>query len=106
MQLGFPPVIIRDKEKEIYYQSFSEYRNSNKKKTGTMDRILYLALLESFHKRITYLKGENIVRLAEYAEKTGQKKNILLNKAKRQSIPAFREKGIWKIGKSLRQRKR
>ncbi len=98
MQLGFPPVIIRDKEKETYYKSFGEYRNSKKGKTDIMNKVLYLALLESFHKRISYLKGEKIMRLSEYAEKTGQKKNVLLNKAKRQSIPAFREKGIWKIG--------
>ena len=30
-----------------------------------------------------------------------EKKSILLNKAKRQSIPAFREKGVWKIGSSI-----
>ena len=101
MQLGFPPVIIRDKEKEVYYKSFGEYRDSKKKKTAGMDKVLYLALLESFHKRIAYLKGEDIVRLSEYAEEIKEKKSILLNKAKRQSIPAFREKGVWKIGKQL-----
>jgi len=58
-----------------------------------MNRLLYLALLESFHKRITYLKGEKIFRLSEYAERTNENKSALLNKAKRQSIPAFREKG-------------
>ncbi len=102
IQLGFPPVIIRDKEKEAYYKSFEEYRNSKKKKTAEMDKILYLALLESFHKRIAYLKGEDIVRLSEYAEEIKEKKSILLNKAKRQSIPAFREKGVWKINKKLK----
>jgi Fic family protein len=98
MQLGFPPVIIRDKEKQLYYNSFGEYRDSRKNKTKGMDRVLYLTLLESFHKRIAYLKGEKIVRLSEYADKVGEKKTVLLNKAKRQSIPAFREKGVWKIG--------
>ena len=99
MRLGFPPIIIRDKEKESYYESFGEYRDSKKKKTARMDKVLYLALLESFHKRIAYLKGEDIIRLSEYAEEIKEKKSILLNKAKRQSIPAFREKGVWKIGK-------
>jgi len=102
IQLGFPPVIIRDKEKKAYYKSFGEYRDSNKKKTVTMDKVLALALLESFHKRITYLKGENIIRLAEYAEKNDESASILLNKAKRQSIPAFREKGVWKIGSDFK----
>ena len=98
MQLGFPPIIVRDKEKAVYYKSFGEYRDSNKKKTAIMNKVLSLALLESFHKRIAYLKGEKIVRLSEYAEKKNQSVSILLNKAKRQTIPAFREKGIWKIG--------
>lgn len=98
MQLGFPPIIIRDKEKAIYYKSFGEYRNSNNKKTATMDKVISLALMESFHKRIAYLKGEKIIRLAEFAEIKKESLKILLNKAKRQTIPAFREKGIWKIG--------
>jgi Fic family protein len=98
MQLGFPLVIIRDKEKQTYYNSFGEYRDTRKNKTNGMDRVLYLALLESFHKRIAYLKGDKIVRLSEYADKIGEQKSALLNKAKRQSIPAFREKGVWKIG--------
>ena len=103
MRLGFPPIIIRDKEKKAYYKTFGEYRDSKKKKTVRMDKVLYLALLESFHKRIAYLKGEDIVRLSEYAEEVKEKKSILLNKAKRQSIPAFREKGVWKIGKQLKK---
>lgn len=102
LQLGFPPIIIRDKEKAVYYKSFGEYRNSNKKKIAIMEKVLSLALLESFHKRITYLKGDKIIRIAEYAEKSKQSASILLNKAKRQTIPAFREKGIWKIGSSYK----
>ena len=98
MRIGFPPVIIRDKEKQVYYNSFGEYRDSKNKSTRNMDRVLYLALLESMYKRIAYMKGEKIVRLSEHAEKIGEKKSVLLNKAKRQSIPAFREKGVWKIG--------
>jgi Fic family protein len=98
LQLGFPPIIVRDKEKKIYYKSFGEYRDSGKKKITTMDKVISLALLESFHKRITYLRGENIVRLSDYAEKQKETISTFLNKAKRQTIPAFREKGVWKIG--------
>jgi len=97
LQLGFPPVIIRDKEKVIYYKSFGEYRDSNKKKITTMNKVLSLALLESFHKRIAYLKGEKIIRLSEYIEKEKLSSSSFLNKAKRQTIPAFREKGVWMI---------
>lgn len=103
MQLGFPPVIIRDKEKATYYKSFGEYRNSNKKKMSIINKVLSSALLESLNKRITYFKGEKIIRLAEYSEKEKISLSILLNKAKRQSIPAFREKGVWKIGESFKQ---
>jgi Fic family protein len=98
MQLGFPTVIVRDKEKAVYYDSFGEYRNSNKKKSAIMEKVLYLSLFESFHKRLAYLKGEKIVQLADFAKTSKQSLSILLNKAKRQTIPAFREKGVWKIG--------
>ncbi|MEA3399034.1 MAG: Fic family protein [Patescibacteria group bacterium] len=98
MQLGFPVIIIRDKEKDIYYKSFKEYRDSDKKKTMKIDKVFSIALIESFHKRITYLKGQKIIRLSEYAKIKKEKSSILLNKAKRQTIPAFREKGVWKIG--------
>ncbi len=98
MQSGFPPVIIRDKEKHIYYDAFKEYQNSNKKKTFGMEKVFALALEESFHKRIAYLRGSNIISLAEYAKKKNESHRILLNKAKRQTIRAFREKGVWKIG--------
>lgn len=98
MQHGFPPIIIRDKEKSFYYKSFGEYRNSNKKNISGLDKILSLALLESLHKRIAYLSGKKIVRVSDYAKNKKDSINAILNKAKRQTIPAFREKGIWKIG--------
>lgn len=98
IQYGFPPIIIRDKEKGFYYKSFGEYRNSNKKNISGMDKILSLALLESLHKRIAYLSGKKIVRVSDYAKNKKDSINTILNKAKRQTIPAFREKGVWKIG--------
>jgi hypothetical protein len=39
-----------------------------------------------------------IIPLVDYARKTGETSSSILNKAKRQSIPAFRERGVWKIG--------
>ncbi len=98
MQLGFPPIIIRDKEKQIYYSSFGEYRNSNKKKISIMNKVITLALFESFHKRLAYLKGKQIITLADHSKRSEESLKILLNKSKRQTIPAFREKGVWKIG--------
>ena len=96
-RLGFPNVIIRDKEKQIYYKSFGEYKDS--KKTRTMEKIITLALTESLHKRIAYLQGDKIITLADYAKASKKSVNALLNAARRQTIPAFREKGVWKIGK-------
>ena len=95
-RLGFPPIIIRDKEKANYYTSFKEYGDHHK--TVLMEKIINLALLESFHKRLAYLEGNTVVRISAYAKTDQQTSQQLLNKAKRQTIPAFREKGVWKIG--------
>lgn len=95
-KLGFPNLIIRNKEKKIYYQSFREYNDS--KNTKTMEKIIVLALFESLHKRISYLKGESIIYLSEYAKSSKKSLNSLINLARRQTIPAFRERGVWKIG--------
>ena len=96
MRLGFPPVIIRNKEKKIYYQAFRDY--DEKKSTSRMEKIIALAVLESLHKRIAYLKGDEIITLAEYSKTAKQSLSSLINAAHRQTIPAFREKGVWKIG--------
>ncbi len=98
-RLGFPVVIIRDKEKGIYYQSFREYDAT--KQVQRMEKIVAFALMESLHKRITYLKGEEIVTLSEYAKKHQLVLSGLINAARKQTIPAFRERGRWKIGASF-----
>jgi Fic family protein len=94
-RLGFPNVIIRDREKTDYYQAFGDYRDS--KNTKTMEKILVLGLTESFHKRLAYLKGETIIPLADYTKKHSLSGSALSNSARRQKIPAFRERGVWKI---------
>ena len=96
LRLGFPSVIIRNKEKKYYYKAFNDYRDN--KNTKTMEKIAALALMESLHKRITYLKGEKIITLSEYTRQHKKSAPALLNAARRQNLPAFREKGIWKIG--------
>lgn len=95
-QFGFPNVIIRDKEKQTYYQAFGEYKDQ--KKTKTMEKIVTLVLTESLHKRIAYLQSDKIATLADFAKIHNKSINALLNAARRQTIPAFREKGVWKIG--------
>lgn len=96
MRWGYPTVIIRDKEKQVYYESFNEYKQ--RKNTKMMEKIVTLALVESLHKRITYLRGESIVTLADFARSQNQSVHALSNAARRQTIPAFREAGVWKIG--------
>jgi Fic family protein len=94
-RLGYPPVIIRDKEKHLYYATFGAFRD--KKNVKPMEKVLTVALTESLHKRIAYLRGAQIVRLADYAKTHGKSASALTNAARRQTIPAFREKGVWKI---------
>jgi Fic family protein len=98
-RLGFPGIIIRDKEKKDYYSTFAEYRD--KKTAKKMEKTLALSLTESLHKRITYLKGEKIVTLSDYAKTSHASASALTNAARRQNIPAFREKGVWKIAEGF-----
>ncbi|HNT29466.1 MAG TPA: hypothetical protein PKL83_00760 [bacterium] len=54
--------------------------------------------VNSYRKRLAYLEQKKIITLAEYARQSGLSHSNLLNKAKRQSIEAFLEKNVWKIG--------
>ena len=94
-RLGFSRIIVRDREKKDYYQAFGDYRE--KKNTKTMEKILVLGLMESFHKRIAYFKGETIITLSDYSKKHKLSAPAVSNAARRQKIPAFRERGVWKI---------
>ena len=96
LQHGLPRIIIRNKGKDVYYRAFSDYRE--KKTTKTMEGVLSLALVESLHKRLSYLRGGEIIRLSEYIKQKGLSAPAVTNAARRQTIPAFREKGVWKIG--------
>lgn len=102
LKLGFPFVIIRDKEKQEYYSAFKEYRDSRNKSAKVMEKIVALALTESLYKRVTYLKGDKIILLTDFAKKNKKSTPAVLNAARRQNIPAFREKGVWKIGENYK----
>ncbi len=95
-EFGYPNIIIRNKEKHLYYKTFAYFKD--KKSTKEMEQVLYLALSESLNKRITYLKGLEIIKLADYAKNKKVSLSSLINSARRQTVRAFREKGIWKIG--------
>jgi Fic family protein len=97
--LGYPPVIIQNKGKrENYYPIFEEWRDKNK--STQFSDYLYLALSESFNKRLAYLRGAEIVKLSEYAKTNAISAALITNAAKRQTIPAFRQEGIWRIAKN------
>jgi len=94
---GCPPVIIRNREKKKYYAAFREYKS--KGKSETFEKMLLLALLESFHKRLAYLKKQKIISLSEWVRSNGASPSATYNAAKRQSLAAFRQNEIWMIGK-------
>lgn len=93
---GYVPVNIKFVDRQKYYQAFREFDSDEK--TLTMEDILYRALTNSYHKRLAYLAGKEILTLGEYSKRMKLSHSNLLNKAKRQTIEAFLEKGTWKIG--------
>ena len=95
LELGFPRIIIRNGDKRDYYRAFDEYRESGG--TRRMEKILSLALLESMRKRIAHMKGGKVIRLSDYIKKRKLSAPAVTNAALRRTIPAFREKGVWKI---------
>jgi len=95
LRLGFPRIIIRDKEKADYYKAFEEYQSS--KNVKLMEKAIALALIESLNKRISYLEGGELVNLSDYVRNNSLNAPAVFNAALRQSIPAFRERGVWKI---------
>ena len=66
-----------------------------------MEQVVALGLIEGLHKRTAYLKNKIIIPLTEYAKKHKKPAPAVINAARRQTIPAFREKGVWKIGENL-----
>ncbi|MCA9340899.1 Fic family protein [Candidatus Saccharibacteria bacterium] len=100
--LGLPPIIIQNKSKRTdYYPLFDEYRRTNKH-DGFTTLFAYL-LMESLHKRIAMLRSPKIIRLSEWAKQNDIAGNIVANKASRQTLPAFRVGGVWKIDADFKE---
>jgi Fic family protein len=93
---GYVPINIKFIDRSLYYQAFRQF--DEKKETWIMEEIVGKALSNSFHKRIAYLKGKEIILLSDYAKREKISHSNLLNKANRQTIEAFSERGKWKIG--------
>lgn len=93
---GFVPINIKFIDRDKYYNAFAEFDRNQK--TDLMEEIITKALTNSYHKRLAYLESKKIVTLKEYAQKMGISLSNAINKANRQTIEAFLEKGVWKIG--------
>ncbi|MCL2143957.1 MAG: Fic family protein [Endomicrobia bacterium] len=102
MKLGYPPIIVQNKNKrEDYYKLFDEYKSKNKY-TG-FAQLFALLLMESLHKRIAILNSRKIIQVSLWAKQNKIRTNAALNKAKRQTIPAFRMRSVWMIAADYKQ---
>ena len=95
----YVPINIRFLDRQEYYKAFQEFNMFGK--TDIMEQIIYRALVNSYYKRLAYLKGLKIVTLNTYAKSHKLSHPNLINKAKRHTIPAFMEKGVWMIGDEI-----
>ena len=93
---GHVPINIKFIDRSEYYDAFAAF--DKKSDLSLMEQIVGKALTSSYHKRLAYLEGKQILSLADYAKSSTQSHSNLLNKAKRQTIEAFWERGVWKIG--------
>jgi len=93
---GYVPINIKFIDRKKYYDAFKEFDENGR--TAVMEEIVAKSLTNSYHKRLAYLENKKIVTLSEYAKEKKLSHSNLLNKAARQTIEAFFEKGIWKIG--------
>ena len=95
---GYVPINIKFLDRSRYYDAFNEFNTNGK--TAIMEELVGRALTNSYHKRLAYLEGREIITLSEYAKQNQMSHSNLINKAQRQTIEAFLEKGKWKIGKT------
>ena len=101
MNEGLPPIIIQNKSKHTdYYPLFKTYPTTLRFDGFT--KLFAVLLQESLHKRITQLTAKKIIPLSLWASQNGIKPNIAANKAKRQTIPAFRLREKWMIDSNFK----
>ena len=100
---GFVPMNIKFIDRQKYYDAFKEFDKKGVSKI--MEEIVSKALSNSYHKRLAYLEGKKIVTLSEFSKLSKISHSNLLNKAGRQTIEAFLEKGVWKIGVEIAKKK-
>jgi Fic family protein len=96
MRGGYVSINIKFIDRSMYYDAFREFQT--KGGTKIMETIVVKALTNSYHKRLAYLENKIIMDLVEYSKENKLSHSNLINKAKRQTIEAFMERGVWKIG--------
>ena len=101
---GFVPINIKFIDRKKYYEAFKEF--DEKEATVVMEEMVGKALTNSYHKRLAYLEDKKIITLADYAKINKLSHSNLINKANRQTIEAFLEKNIWKIGVDVEKYKK
>ena len=98
---GYPPIIIPNKNKHNdYYPLFDVYLKKND--YSWFSNFFALLLMESLNKRIQILTAKKIITVNEWAKKNNKNVNTYLNKAKRQTIPAFRKWDKWMISEDFK----
>ena len=93
---GFVPINIKFIDRKMYYEAFKQF--DAKGNIEIMEQIVGKALTNSYYKRLAYLEGKKVITLKEFAKEYKISHSNAINKANRQTIEAFLEKGIWKIG--------
>ena len=96
MRGGYVSINIKFIDRAMYYDAFREFQTKSGIKI--METIVAKALTNSYHRRLAYLENKTIINLSDYARKSSFSHANLINKAKRQTIESFWEKGVWKIG--------
>lgn len=62
-----------------------------------LERMIFLKVKEALHRWIAEIGGRKTVPLKRYAVMRGESVNAVRNKARRQTIPAFRKNGKWLV---------
>lgn len=104
MNAGYPPIIIQNKSKNTeYYPLFPQYQSTMK--FGGFTQLFASLMQETLHKRITILTAKKIIPVSIWASQNAIKPNVAANKAKRQTIPAFRMREKWMIAEEFKPTK-
>lgn len=95
-RLGLPPIIIPAKNKlQDYYPALDAYDHQSD--PTPLEEYLSLLLLEALHRYIAIINSTKLISVSEWASRNNVSAASMLNKAKRQTIPAFRLRGQWKL---------